>query len=283
MLSEQPVADRSSFWLDRLSASDIERGMELVTEVGWNQTPADWAMMLAAGDGRGIRTPDGRLIATSVAMRYPIHSGWISMVIVDPAHRGQGYARRLLEAAVQGLEEEGFVPALDATPAGRAVYARLGFEEFASITRWRGWGRGPKGRAPVGVGEVDQHARSRAAALAAGYDMREPLSRIAARGWTWSNPGKEAFAWARPGRAATHLGPVVSQTDASALALCEEALEQLSGPILVDVPDQQTALSQFLASRGFSRERGFHRMTKGQGTSAGLSDTLRATAGPELG
>lgn len=282
-MSGQLIADRGSVRLDELSVSDIGRGMELVTEVGWNQTSADWAMMLAAGEGRGVRLPDGRLVATGVALRYPPHWGWISMVIVDPAYRGQGYARQLLESAVTSLEDGGFTPGLDATPAGRAVYERLGFEEFANITRWRGRGQGQVVHRPETSGDLEQSAGGRVAADAFGYNNHRLLSNIAARGWTWSDPTMDAFAWARPGRTATHLGPVVASTDASAVTLCEQALDQLDGPVLLDVPDQQIALGDFLVSRGFTRERGFHRMAKGRPSSHGLNDALRATAGPELG
>lgn len=266
-----------------MTSNDIARGMELVNLVGWNQIAADWDMMLRQGNGLGIRLVDGELVATSLILRYPPNAGWISMVIVDPRFRGIGLARRLLDAAVEILEREGFVAALDATPLGRGLYSRLGFEKYASITRWRGQGKGGVGPQPVPATGVESIAAAKVAREAFGHDNRGVLAELAQHGWTWSTPGESGYAWARPGRTATHLGPVVAHSEAATLVLCETALDALGGPVVLDVPNDQRELSDLLVSRGFEPERSFHRMGKAPPGTLRLNESLRVTAGPELG
>jgi ribosomal protein S18 acetylase RimI-like enzyme len=257
--------------------------MELVRLVGWNQTEPDWELMLRHGEGLGVRLPDGRLVATTVALRFRPRAGWISMVIVDPDYRGLGLARHLLQIALKGLDADGYLAALDATPAGLGVYEKLGFAAFAQISRWRGIGEGvDKGPRAVSTLASDNVAKA-PIRDAMGHDCYSALAQIARRGWSWSLDLEQAYAWARPGRTATHLGPLIAPSTVCAIDLCALALDDLHGPVVLDVPDEQTELSALLAKRGFVRERGFHRMGRGPAGEFYLHPSLRVTAGPELG
>ena len=60
------------------------------------------------------------------------------MVLVTAAFRRQGLATRLMRGAIDDLVDAGLVPVLDATPAGREVYRKLGFADtwgFARLAR----------------------------------------------------------------------------------------------------------------------------------------------------
>src|SRR5687768_857221 len=88
----------------------------------WNQNEADWRLMLAIGRGWGISLADGTLAASTLVLPYGKDFAWVSMVLVLPEHRRQGYASRLLRVAIADLEKDAVTPILDATPAGREVY-----------------------------------------------------------------------------------------------------------------------------------------------------------------
>lgn len=269
--------------LDRLVPDDIARGMELVSTVGWNQTPDDWAMMLRLGEGFGLRKPDGVLAATSIILSYPPHTGWIGMVIVEPNWRNKGLATCLLDNAVARIESIGSIAMLDATPDGREVYRRIGFGDFATLTRWRGRARG-MGEEPVEESKsLDIGEAARIASEITGVDRSALLVDLAVRGGFWALPREQGFLWARPGRTATHLGPLIAHRDEDVLALLDRALDRLSGPVLLDVPDTQNLLTQFLVAHGFVCERSFHRMARTSRGGLSLSSALRVTAGPELG
>src|SRR5262249_1296811 len=63
---------------------------------------------------------------------------WMSLVLVAGEHRRRGLGTMMLRRAMADLTAAKFVPVLDATPDGRAVYRKLGFEDswgFARLIR----------------------------------------------------------------------------------------------------------------------------------------------------
>lgn len=255
--------------------SDMADAMALVAEAGWNQVEADWRFMLSFGRGYGIRDGAGRLMASSVLLVYPPETCWIGMVLVAGAYRRRGYATRLLDHAIAAARSAGLTPALDATPAGREVYKRLGFIDGAGIERWRGEGGGA-GRLDApdmgGAPPLDRTFGAGRAALLADLAGRTEALSLASRG---------AFLFTRRGRTATQLGPLLSASADAAVDLCDRAVAAIDGPVLIDVPARERALRSLLASRGFAVERPFMRMALGR--AAEIAASTRAIAGPELG
>jgi hypothetical protein len=133
---------------------------------------------------------------------------------------------------------------------------------------------------------TDAQAESGATAEAAafGADRRPLLAELRGRpdASSLALRGGGGWLWSRAGRTATQLGPLVAGTEAGAIALCAAALDQLAGPVIIDVPDREAGLTAFLRGRGFSLERKLTRMALG-GTPVTLGPAMRAIAGPELG
>lgn len=263
--------------LTPITPDDIADCLSLVREAGWNQTEADWRFMLSVGRSAGIRGPDNRLVATSIVLAYPPAIGWIGMVLVTTACRKQGYATRLLDAAIAWCREAGLTPTLDATPAGREVYRRLGFADGPAIERWRGMGAGTS----TVHRDTDLDLAIGLDRAAFGADRSALLVDLARRGDAPAFRAPDAVLLARRGRTATQLGPLLAADEATATSLCSGALDAVAGPVLIDVPVRETALRQLLSARGFVVERAFTRMSLG--TPAPMGQAMRAIAGPELG
>src|SRR5512144_2156221 len=177
--------------IERLALDDIAGGLALSDAAGWNQSADDWSLFIAAGTAFGVRDLAGTLIATAAALPYDATIGWISMVLVDPAHRHRGIASQLVDACVASLRESGRIAVLDATPAGAAVYAKIGFVSGFAFERWEG---GSGATTPATDSASDIAARSsRLDTLTAldrsagGVDrallLRSFLSRPATRAW----------------------------------------------------------------------------------------------------
>jgi len=132
--------------IGRLAPEELPDAEALAAEAGWNQVGADWRIFLERGTVYAVRSPSPagkvgagrregtRVIATAATLPYG-RCAWISMVLVTAAHRRRSLATRLLHRCIADITAAGLVPVLDATPAGRAVYAPLGFEEAWSFTR----------------------------------------------------------------------------------------------------------------------------------------------------
>jgi ribosomal protein S18 acetylase RimI-like enzyme len=76
---------------------------------------------------------DGVPVGHFQIRRHPPGSARLARVIVDPARRGEGLGRALLEAAIQEAQRRGFVH-MDLhvyadNAAARALYTALGFDD----------------------------------------------------------------------------------------------------------------------------------------------------------
>ncbi|MGE0240264.1 MAG: GNAT family N-acetyltransferase [Parvibaculaceae bacterium] len=272
-----PIEEANVRRIIALDADDIADAVALSTEAGWNQVAADWAMMLAQGKAFGIRD-GGRLVASGLALPHPPHFGWLSMVLVTGTHRHRGLATALLKHLLAYLDERRLIPMLDATAPGRAIYLPLGFKDVEPISRWRGSGTGS---GPSPAAEAVNIDSDRAAF---GADRSAILRNLLARPLAFAHADAEgAFLLTRMGRTATQIGPIVAASAGQAVRLLEHAIISLAGPLLIDVPDRETALRETLVRHGFTIERGFIRMALGRAEAFGDPARMRAIAGPELG
>ncbi len=272
--------------LHRLDEAALPGALALSAEAGWNQLAEDWRIFLAHGVVHGLRGPDGRLQASGAILPYgPI--GWISMVLVTAAARGQGLGTAVLRQAMAALAEAGQVAFLDATPAGQRIYHPLGFRSVFSLMRWRGEGRGlsplPEGVRPAMAADLQAIEAADAVAFgAARPGILEGLWRRAPDQALVLEEGA-GFVLARPGRQALQIGPLVAPDEAAAGLLLRAALGRTTGPVLLDLPERWAGLRAGLREAGFGEERPFLRMALGRDTGFGDPARLFLIAGPELG
>src|SRR5258708_14904841 len=91
-------------------------------------------MFLDFGPVYAVRA-QSRVVGTAAWLPYGGRCAWISMVLVTAAQRRRGLATRLLQRCITDATAAGLVPVLDATPAGRTVYAPFGFQEAWGFAR----------------------------------------------------------------------------------------------------------------------------------------------------
>jgi GNAT superfamily N-acetyltransferase len=289
-----------------LGEADLEGGLALVREVGWNQVAADWRIFLELGAAHGLSTPSGRLVATAATLPYGGRFAWISMVLVSADFRQRGLATRLMQHAIDALRTRGLVPILDATPAGREVYARIGFQDCWGLERLMLPGaQGASGLpGPGAPGAMALIARAGCAVtpltdadwgeLVAfdspgfGADRSQVLSRLRSRlpqsAFVARRDGAVCgYALARDGRTATQIGPVCAEDEETAIALLAAALGTVRTPVTLDLACRHGATGAWLREFGFTMQRSFTRMALGQARAFDDGYRIVAAAGPELG
>ena len=265
-----------------LDEDDAVSGHSLSTAAGWDQTLEDWQLLLRVGQGFGVRTVVGSLVATGIALPYPSGFGWIGMLLVHSAYRRQGHATKLLARTIAHLQGRGLVAMLDATPAGRAVYQPLGFADLAGISRWR------RMRGPLQVAEGSEGEVSTVLAVdreAFGADRSHLLQSIVGRRGSkvLLADDHRGYAICRQGRTSVHIGPIVALDPGRLSTLVVAALGMTEGPAIVDIPDSAIATRAAALAAGFEIERPLMRMALGRGVEFGLPETIAAIAGPEFG
>ncbi|HET7697634.1 MAG TPA: GNAT family N-acetyltransferase [Vicinamibacterales bacterium] len=279
-----------------LTAADLDAAMGLSAAAGWNQRIADWRMLLQlAPAGAFAAVAGGTIVGTAIGIDYG-RFGWIAMMLVDPAWRGRGIGARLLRAAMAAVPPD--VPIrLDATPLGRPLYRRHGFEDESRLTRHVADASRPAAD-PPSHGAAHQVRRLGPADLTAVFAQDQRVFGATRRPLLeWLLDGAPHYAHAidttagahycfgRTGRLFDQIGPVVGD-DASARALVSASLAAAHGRgVVVDAFDRHAGFAAWLRSRGFDGARPLFRMCRAgtRGAWTGHDEQEHAILGPEFG
>ncbi len=289
-------AGREPFRDTELQPGDAAEALGLSAEAGWNQTEADWRLLLLGGGGLAVRDGSDRLAATIVTLDYA-RVGWLAMLLVRLDSRGSGLGTRLLDQALEALHETGRTAGLDATPQGRNIYERCGFRaafELQRLSLEHPSGAFPA-RSSVRAGEnVPQPVPAELLqemilrdSEVLGFDRSSVFRGIAEHAATIVTFDPEetgSFALLRPGRTANQIGPIYSRTLSAAVRMTESLLLRIPGePVFIDVPAGQSGFLRRLESAGFRHQRPFTRMYRDSLIPPGRPDELFAITGPEFG
>lgn len=271
--------------LVELSPADINAGLALSVEAGWNQTANDWLHFMEYGHVIGARDNAGRLVASAAALPYDGAFGFVAMVLVTKTWRRRGLATRLVDHCIDTLSAGDRIPVLDATGDGEKVYTKQGFVRHFRFDRWESALPRPDVPAaaasqPSSADEVVDLDRQ-AFGAARPHLMRDFLRRDGATAIL--TPSGDGFAIIRRGRRALQIGPVVAQSQEDAAGMLCRLFDRATGPVFVDVPSVWRQIGDLLRRRGFSVQRSFSRMALGQAEPFGDRSRLFAVAGPEFG
>ncbi len=275
-----------------MTRSDIPAGLRLCRAARWNQLEEDWRIFLDnSPHGCRVAERHGDVIGTVATLPFGDRFSWISMVLVDPAERGAGIGTRLLEEALDILGNR-VCARLDATPAGRPLYARRGFVEEYAISRMT---------ATIDAALFASDARARPmreedfrAVLAMdqgafGADRAFLLRSLFQRapGYAWvaiENSAMCGYCFGRPGFLYHQLGPIVARDFETAAALAGTCLARCNGSKLgIDVLRHDVSWLFWLERRGFREERSLVRMFHGENRYPGRVANIYAITGPEFG
>ena len=266
----------------RLTPADIPAAMRLKEAAGWNQTAEDWRNVLAlAPEGCFGIDCDGTLRATATAVCFGRELAWIGMVLTDPAYRGRGLARGLMEHALEFLRASGVAwVKLDATDMGRPLYQSLGFHDEGTIERRLR----PAGPAMRGDRTQKFYLDATLDREAFGADRSALLGLLAGIESASSGAG---HAMGRPGSNAAFFGPCVARSRESARDLAAWFLDRHPGEgVYWDVLAENAEAVALTREFGFERARSLVRMALSFGSAPPLGnhdELVFATAGFEYG
>ena len=274
-----------------LNRSDIAAGMVLKDFAGWNQTLADWERFLRASPtGCFAAEVDGKVVGTSTTIVYEGRFAWIGMVLVDPEYRSRGIGTRLLERAVEHLDELR-VPTikLDATPQGKPIYEKMGFVTEYEIERWvlHREAVALSALARAGIPDIEKIIEEDGAVF--GADRGELLRSLHADAPDFTLASELegeviGYALGRGGSRADHLGPWMAWDQPTGRELLDAFLQRSArDTVFVDCLKNNEMARELLLSRGFLISRPLTRMVRGPNTHPGHPELLCAILGPEFG
>jgi GNAT superfamily N-acetyltransferase len=275
-----------------MTTQDILGGVRLNTVVGWNQTEADWARFLTASpDGCFVMDDSGKIVGTAATINYEGRFAWIGMVLVDPDYRNRGIGNSLLQRAIEYLDSARISTLkLDATPAGKPLYEKIGFVTEYEIDRWvlkrsvtRNLATTISVLPPDLLAQVFEYDRevfgADRSALLGSLSQNAPSLVVVP-----SFFDRQGYAFGRHGLFADHLGPWMARDDHTAEILLKEFLQRSTcDTIIVDALKTTRATGELLREQGFYPARPLTRMYRGSNEFPGNQKFLCAILGPEFG
>ena len=286
---------KAVFIIREMHPGDITGAMKLSTAEGWNQTVDDWKFLIENPKNTRIVAEDSdRLIGTTTAVNYSDRAAWIGMVLVDKEFRGQGVSSSLVTNIFKKLSSFKSVK-LDATAAGQRVYEKFGFKDEFEIVRMTNLSIA---NLSVQNDEKIFPERIELKHLSKIIDFDENifgvsrpslikymLSRYPQKAWMIkTNNLITGMLLGRAGNKFHHIGPVLASNINNAKCLIETALKELKyQPVLVDVLSDKNELITWLNTNGFTAQRKFVRMYKGENLFPGNNGNQYLICGPEFG
>ena len=114
---------------------DVDAAHGLSQVVRWPHRAEDWRFMAEAASGL-VAELDGTVIGTALCWKFGADRASLGMVIVSPEQQGHGIGRKLMELLLEQTGER--ITFLHATPAGKPLYEKLGFEAFGLTEQHQG-------------------------------------------------------------------------------------------------------------------------------------------------
>ncbi|MBV9574428.1 MAG: GNAT family N-acetyltransferase [Acidobacteriales bacterium] len=264
-----------------LTVRELPAALQLSSLAGWNQTAAEWQLLLeVASDSCFCIAVGGVLAATATLIPYGSRLGWIGMVLTHPEFRKRGFARRLLTHCVGHADALGIrTLKLDATEQGQHLYESLGFVPEQTVERWIR-SCPPSRERPVSITGKSSLALADDA-LAFGADRSQLLERLSRHSNCFA--AANSYLLSRTGRIYRYLGPCVARDLKTANQLFQLALGNSSERECAwDFLANNHGAKSLAEDLGFGPHRRLLRMSRGEQLRS-RDDLIYAIAGFEFG
>jgi ribosomal protein S18 acetylase RimI-like enzyme len=115
--------------------ADIPAAHALSMALGWPYRPEDWQFSADWATGF-VAEESGVVIGTALCWKFGTDRASLGHVIVSSQHQGRGIGRKMMEVVLEELGPR--ITFLHATPAGRPLYEKLGFNVCGSLEQYQG-------------------------------------------------------------------------------------------------------------------------------------------------
>jgi predicted N-acetyltransferase YhbS len=277
----------------QMVTTDVGVAMALKEAEGWNQTESDWLFFLKHNPELClVACMEGKVVGTVTAINYNNVISWIGMMLVHRNSRGQGVGKLLLQTVIKKLRSGDSIK-LDATPAGRPVYQKLGFVEELELNRMvaptlKSLDQ-PDFLKVLPVRDVDIPDITDFDSSIFGTSRPELIRYLVKNKPEHCYCIREGeqlsgFALMRKGTRFNHIGPIQAVSFSDAKLLISNLLLQTQGePVVLDILADKLELRNWLEEVGFTCQRSLTRMYLGGIPERSHADMNFAISGPELG
>ncbi|SAI30358.1 Predicted acetyltransferase involved in intracellular survival and related acetyltransferases [Bordetella ansorpii] len=241
--------------------ADIPAGWRLSNQEHWPHRVKDWQAFFALGRGCVVQAGDD-VAGIGMCWQWGVRAATLGMVLVSPAHRGQGVGSLLFDALCEMAPDSTLL--LHATPMGERLYERAGFQRVGIVHQCQGIVAQDVPTAALPDGAALRLALPEDLDLLADLDARargmprrglmQQWQQQATATVMLSDPdGLRGFAMLRRFGKGLIIGPVAADDEGCAKALIAYLANQSQGQFLRVDCDAATGLTPWLEASGLAK------------------------------
>ncbi|MCU0802179.1 MAG: GNAT family N-acetyltransferase [Rhodobacteraceae bacterium] len=263
---------------------ELDKALEWAAAEGWNPGLDDAAAFWAADPlGFFLAEVEHQPVAFISVVNHCADHAFLGLYLCHSAWRGKGIGLALWRHAILHAGTRSI--ALDGVDAQQANYAKSGFVRVGATQRWEGQLLAVQGNA-IRLAEPQDLALIQVLDTVGNGYCRAGFCKK----WIEATPTRQTvifvdgsgFATVRRCVAGIKIGPVLAPTADMALQIVQFAANCLaSDKVVLDLPEENTALASFLADAGFCKGFKTARMVKG--VPPNPTNLLQVIATMELG
>lgn len=128
------INNNSEYIIRPLMNFDIKQVYQLSKKIGWNGTQEEWADDIKfSNECSLVITHYGNICGVGLGLPFKSKAR-LASIIVDPAYRGQGLGKRLVNCLIEKLESKCYKTIeLEASNEGQTIYEKAGFRSYEKI------------------------------------------------------------------------------------------------------------------------------------------------------
>lgn len=269
-----------------MTLDELRAVLDWAAEEGWNPGLDD-AEAFHAADPKGffVAEDEGTPVAAISVVNHSDEFAFLGLYLCRPSHRGQGIGLALWQHAME--HAGGRTIGLDGVPDQQDNYIKSGFAHVGATTRYSGQVEGASQDGIRAATADDIPGLIEAEAEASNWPKPRFLS-----AWFRNTPHRRTFVSERNGdalgmatvracRSGAKIGPLIAESEQSALALMRHAATAFGNTLIVDVPSTSGALDKLCNAQGLTP--GFHTARMYRGTARKPESEFFAVGTLELG
>lgn len=136
--SRIPSAQAGGPVLRAMQETDLAAAHALSQAQRWPHRLVDWQQAFRLGEGQ-VAEWDGRVVGVALRWLWGEQGASVGLILVAEPWRGLPIGRHLVSALLHGLDDRTVL--LHATPQGRRLFQRLGFEPAGEVRQHQGKAR----------------------------------------------------------------------------------------------------------------------------------------------
>ena len=276
--------------LGNVGVFDKKNIVQLSREVGWDYSEEDVEEVFKSGRMVGHRLESGEVISSAALFPYGEELATLGVVIVNPAYKGKGLGRELVESVLASKDERSIL--LVATREGKPLYEKMGFKVTGMITKYIASAFHPPQNQPEfllspmtgedieKVASLDAQAfrGDRIEMLRARYERS--ISSLVLR----DSLGKMiGYGMCVQGSVHRVAGPIVAPTAYEAAGILQELLRMGEGSVRLDTSTDDIAFHSYLEGFGFEEDSRSPIMVQGEDVLDSRNGMLFSLASQALG